>query len=910
MFTIFIRNIDVVNSVKVQGTEFKAGQPLGHGRGKNSCSDPYIHVAMRKMSENGSSECSYVDPSSYVDNIKPFPKWQEECKEFVFKHIGNIIEAGLSGLGFEDIVEELSKRALAWAGAAAVQKIVSHFPKSKMAKMAGTMAFAYLSQHNSEIANVFMTPESQKALMEEKCEDMAKTTTSPTTPSTTKKTQDAEFSAGKQSVNKIMETLNADSTTTQKSIEEIQAVIERLKNSSTGIQLDDMSSMAFSKYGKILEKLNIPSKGSKQSMETTLQMLSWKVCPTFENGIAQGYGHFCVPSEDCFGLNCTIRIPHGLRKDKMSLAAHFDRVHSTFIIHTTNNRTTIVIDGSRKQFNITGIMSDYHVTILSHPKTLNTSLGQVYQLTLSAVVCDLDARCLPEIHIFHNLTFLRRLQQREIRSSDGCSFGADIGVENVGHIGGSIDVDKNGHVSGGGVDLGVNVGNVDINSGFQMNDQGEWGVNVGADVDLGDGNTVGTEMSLEGDGETLTFGLGVDAQFGDKGSVGGFIQGNTDGQLTAGVQGNVNTGAANVSVEGWIHHDKNGTSGGGSVAGNFGGKGHIEASVNRSANGAIDAGLKGGIKINNTTLTGGGFIHHDKNGTSGGAHIAANMNGKGEISASVNASSNGTIDAGISGSAQIGNSTISGAGYVHHDKNGTSGGGVVAANIDGKGHIAASLNASSDGSINAGVGGSAQIGNSTISGAGYVHHDKNGTSGGGVVDASIDGKGHIAASLNASSDGSIDAGVGGSAQIGNSTISGAGYVHHDKNGTSGGGVVAANIDGKGHLAASLNASSDGSIDAGVGGSAQIGNSTISGAGYVHHDQNGTSGGGMVDANVDGKGHIAASLNASSDGSIDAGVGGSAQIGNSTISELDTSIMTRMVQVEEVCSCKYRWVKDK
>lgn len=181
MFTILIRNIRLEDSISANGSEFKAGQTLGHGKGKSGCSDPYIHVAMRKNAASGASTCSYVDPSSYVDNIKPFPKWQEECKEFIFKHIGNVIEAGLSGLGFEEIVEELAKRAMAWAGAEMVQKIVTHFPKSPMAKIAGTMAFAYLSQYNAEIGNAFMQAESQSELMDKKCEEMKKATTTPPT---------------------------------------------------------------------------------------------------------------------------------------------------------------------------------------------------------------------------------------------------------------------------------------------------------------------------------------------------------------------------------------------------------------------------------------------------------------------------------------------------------------------------------------------------------------------------------------------------------------------------------------------------------------------------------------------------------------------------------------------------------
>ncbi|KAK3589127.1 hypothetical protein CHS0354_017093 [Potamilus streckersoni] len=155
-YEVLIQNINPNSDIPFdQGQRMNAGEVLGSGRGKGICDDSYIHVAIRKR-EGSEKSCSYIDPSPFVDNPKPFPKWEQECKEFTFKHIGQIIEAGLSGNGFKDLFGKLIKRAVAWAAAEIIDKISIAVPQSPFVQMARTLSLGFLSKYNKMIAKVFL----------------------------------------------------------------------------------------------------------------------------------------------------------------------------------------------------------------------------------------------------------------------------------------------------------------------------------------------------------------------------------------------------------------------------------------------------------------------------------------------------------------------------------------------------------------------------------------------------------------------------------------------------------------------------------------------------------------------------------------------------------------------------------
>ena len=53
--------------------------------------------------------CYYVDPSPFLDRMQPVPKWHQECKDFTFKHIGDVVDFSKLTEGFTEILEELKR---------------------------------------------------------------------------------------------------------------------------------------------------------------------------------------------------------------------------------------------------------------------------------------------------------------------------------------------------------------------------------------------------------------------------------------------------------------------------------------------------------------------------------------------------------------------------------------------------------------------------------------------------------------------------------------------------------------------------------------------------------------------------------------------------------------------------------
>ena len=85
-------------------------QFIGEPAGKNGCEDSHFHLAMKRtMNDEDSNLCYYVDPSPFLDRMQPIPKWHQECKDFTFKHIGDVIDFSKLTEGFSAILEELKR---------------------------------------------------------------------------------------------------------------------------------------------------------------------------------------------------------------------------------------------------------------------------------------------------------------------------------------------------------------------------------------------------------------------------------------------------------------------------------------------------------------------------------------------------------------------------------------------------------------------------------------------------------------------------------------------------------------------------------------------------------------------------------------------------------------------------------
>ncbi|KAL3857351.1 hypothetical protein ACJMK2_012027 [Sinanodonta woodiana] len=887
-YEVLIRNIIPSSKIPFDtGIVMNAGEELGVGRGKGICDDSYIHVAIRQR-EGSEKSCSYIDPSSFVDNPKPFPKWQQECKEFTFKHIGEIIEAGLTGKGFADLIGKLIKRAVAWAAAAVIDKISTAFPNNTFVQMTRQFSLAYLSKYNTMIAKVFLNGnKDQSSGLRAACGEQSTTTQPPKVLSPPKPPGDEQNnpSVSERTLSETFEALGNDTSDGANRLQAMKSAIQNLQNAASELPMENMAAMPFLRYGQILTRLDVPSRGGKQSMPTMFQMLLWKACPTFENGLVQGYGHICIPLEGCRGLNCSISIPFGITTSKLPVMVMFDLDAMVFRIDVKNESISVPVSENPVNFHLRQtIFSGYTAILVSQASNITINLGHAYQLTQTMHLCDAELTCLQNVGIFHDLTFFQHRGRVE-RSADGkCTVSIGANFEGHGKVSADLDIDSNGHIAGGGINTEINVGdNGKITGGFHGSTDGTWHTDLGTELDLGDGTNFKGSVEVDGnkDGK-VSYGVGVEAQFGDKGSIGGFVKGNSDGEITAGMQGSVKIGNDTIKAGGWIQHDRNGTQGGGVASVDFNGKGSISASVNASSDGTINAGIGGEMKIGNTSIQAEGHIHHDHNGTGGGISAGAQFGNDGHLKASLEGNSNGEITGGLEGDMKLGNgSSVHGALYVHHDKNGTSGGGMLSGDFGRDGHFQASVNRSSSGAIDAGLGGQLNMGNTTINGEAHIHHDQNGTSGGGSLSAQLGNNNSLAASVEGNSDGTIKGQIEGTVHVGNGTFHGAGYVQHDSNGTSGGGMLSGDFGRDGHFQASVNRSSSGAIDAGLGGQLNMGNTTINGEAHIHHDQNGTSGGGSLSAQLGNNNSLAASVEGNSDGTIKGQIEGTVHVGNGT-----------------------------
>ena len=85
-------------------------QKIGEPAGKNGCEDSHFHLAMKRtMDDEDSNLCYYVDPSPFLDRMQPIPKWHQECKDFTFKHIGDVIDFSKLSKGYAAVVNELAR---------------------------------------------------------------------------------------------------------------------------------------------------------------------------------------------------------------------------------------------------------------------------------------------------------------------------------------------------------------------------------------------------------------------------------------------------------------------------------------------------------------------------------------------------------------------------------------------------------------------------------------------------------------------------------------------------------------------------------------------------------------------------------------------------------------------------------
>lgn len=66
----------------------------------------------RKALDSSTGLCDYVDPSPFLNTMQPIPTWNQECKEFTMKHIGQVVDFSNVTGGFQKVLQVLKSFAL------------------------------------------------------------------------------------------------------------------------------------------------------------------------------------------------------------------------------------------------------------------------------------------------------------------------------------------------------------------------------------------------------------------------------------------------------------------------------------------------------------------------------------------------------------------------------------------------------------------------------------------------------------------------------------------------------------------------------------------------------------------------------------------------------------------------------
>ena len=70
--------------------------------GENGCDVGHFNLAMKRVAatDSASGLCYYVDPTPFLGRPEAVPRWTEECRDFSFKHIGQLVHFSSSTRGW------------------------------------------------------------------------------------------------------------------------------------------------------------------------------------------------------------------------------------------------------------------------------------------------------------------------------------------------------------------------------------------------------------------------------------------------------------------------------------------------------------------------------------------------------------------------------------------------------------------------------------------------------------------------------------------------------------------------------------------------------------------------------------------------------------------------------------------
>ncbi|KAK7496779.1 hypothetical protein BaRGS_00011988 [Batillaria attramentaria] len=320
-FEVILSNIIPDVTLNATGTFVDAGQAIGTPVGPSGCETSHIHVAMkRKTPDAASGLCYYVDPTPFLDIIQPVPQWEEECKHFTFKHIGQIVDFSNMTSGF-DLVFRVLLRFSVDVGKKFLIKAVEELPDDgflgKMREIAVDIVEG-IDIKPADLKNLFKGGEENKEEKEgEGSQNSAK--------GFLENISSKKFSLAKilsmaqnATVKFTRDFLSKQVSKIKASIDEIIAFIknpkpEVLGSSPTGVLRRILSSLGLSMPGDgAASDGGQPLPASLSYIAGKLNMLlavktSPSLCPSILKGLSASSQSTCVPDTDCLGVDCNVQ---------------------------------------------------------------------------------------------------------------------------------------------------------------------------------------------------------------------------------------------------------------------------------------------------------------------------------------------------------------------------------------------------------------------------------------------------------------------------------------------------------------------------------------------------------------------------------------------------------------------------
>ncbi|XP_046568758.1 uncharacterized protein LOC124277142 [Haliotis rubra] len=298
-YEIIIANINP--SVGDEDKHFEQAQVIGTSGGNNGCDWPHIHLAVKKKSQGpGDDLCFYMDPSPFVDTLKLKPVWHQECKDFTFKHIGQVADLISMPNVLSEVIGKLKREALDWLKGYSVKllnKIIPpdselgkamSFISSKLGSLSDvTQLFTGLGGHMNNFLSTIKANVKGKAF--------------------------GAFSGMLMANDRL-----------KSRFPKLSRLIGNATSLLKKVPIGNLKTFATGGLGKHLGRFGILPKGGRLASTSLLKTSMFKMCENFKTGFLFGHDQMCTANEDCLGFSCHIDIPLSRIKGGISLKV---RVH-------------------------------------------------------------------------------------------------------------------------------------------------------------------------------------------------------------------------------------------------------------------------------------------------------------------------------------------------------------------------------------------------------------------------------------------------------------------------------------------------------------------------------------------------------------------------------------------------------